>query len=237
MTQTYIYIYIVITDKSYLFGARRLQAGIKIIRIYKRVQSVETARWKMYRFQRYSFSCFQQAIALANTRSLLISAKYKRPSSDDAFEACRREATAGRRYAKKGLVAIKVWRKQNFREKIVRQDNVYRGRALSTLCAGLLSLGRRCCRERNPLSSVACAQAVPQMTHAKVNYTLKGFNIMKRSICMRGRPAALPHHGASRFSACATDVSWVRWAQRSNVPTSRIMALARTPSYKKKRRV
>lgn len=84
-----------------------------------------------------------------------------------------------------------------------------RARTLSTLCRALLSLGRRCCRE-GPLSSVARAQAVPQMTHAKVNYTLKGFNIMKRSICMRETgPAALPHHDTTvlRVSLRATDVS------------------------------
>lgn len=50
------------------------------------------------------------------------------------------------------------------------------------------------------------AQAGSQMTHAKVNYTLKGFNIMKRSICMREEaslPLCTPHvHGAPRFSAC-----------------------------------
>lgn len=116
----------------------------------------------------------------------------------------------------KGLVAIKVWRKQNFREKsYVRIMYTGRARPSSTL-PGWAAIFRSAMLQReDPLSSVACAQAVPQMTHAKVNYTLKGFNIMKRSICMRGRPAALPHHDTTvlRVSLRATDVSWVRWAQ------------------------
>lgn len=136
----------------------------------------------------------------------------------------------------KGLVAIKGVKEAKLPWKIVREDNVYRARAIDS--AGLLSLGRRCCRE-DPLSSVACAQAVPQMTHAKVNYTLKGFNIMKRSICMRGRPAALPHHDTTvlRVSLRATDVSWVRWAQieRSYEPNNG--ARSHADGLKKKRRV
>lgn len=58
------------------------------------------------------------------------------------------------------------------------------------------------------------AQAGSQMTHAKVNYTLKGFNIMKRSICMREERLAcrFAHHtstrSAPRVSLCVpTDVS------------------------------
>lgn len=67
------------------------------------------------------------------------------------------------------------------RLKIAREDNLYwpylapryivRGPVFVTL--------RPACR------------AGPQMTHAKVNYTLKGFNIMKCSICMSSRPDAL----------------------------------------------
>lgn len=74
------------------------------------------------------------------------------------------------------------------------------------------------------------------MTHAKVNYTLKGFNIMKRSICMRGRPAALPHHDTTVcFAFLCVPLTYREFDEpRSNVPTSRIMALARRRAEKKK---
>jgi len=61
---------------------------------------------------------------------------------------------------------------------------------------------------------------------------------MKRSICMRGRPAALPHHDTTvlRVSLRATDVSWVRWAQieRSYEPNNGARSLARRRAEKKK---
>lgn len=52
-----------------------------------------------------------------------------------------------------------------------------------------------------------------------------------------GQPAAFAHHTSTvpRVSLRATDVSWVRWAQRSNVSTGGIMAPARRRKRCKKK--
>lgn len=94
--------------------------------------------------------------------------------------------------------------------KIAREDNVYQAGVLSVLSAAIFSLDD--VTEPSVLLWWRGAQAGSQMTHAKVNYTLKGFNIMKRSICMREERLAcrFAHHTSTRcpaFLCVPTDVS------------------------------
>lgn len=58
-------------------------------------------------------------------------------------------------------------------------------------------------------SSSAASRASPQMTHAKVNYTLKGFNIMKCSICMSSLCSTLRVRSLSLYISLSLSLSLV----------------------------